>query len=173
MKKTLLLTLFALLTPVVWSQDTIYRCGNEYTNNAAQAKAGNCKPVEGGQVTVIHGGRPPVAASGTAPAGAAPARPAAASPAAGSPAPARVDNSAQRARDADARAILDSELAKAQERLSQLQLEYNNGNPNRTALELRNPQGYQERVDQIKASIARQESDIAGIRREIGRLPSN
>lgn len=168
MKKLLVPLLLSLLSVAAWSQETIYRCGNEYTNDASQAKAKGCKPVDGGHVTVIHGGSRP-AASG----GAAPARAPAAAAAAGSPAPAKVNNSAQRARDSDARAILQSELARAQEKLTQLRQEYNDGNPTRTALELRNPQVFIERVDQLKASIARQESDVAGIRRELDRLPAS
>ena len=155
MKKMLVL-LLPLLAPPSWSQSVIYRCGNEYTNNASQAKERGCKPVEGGHVTVIHGGPPPAPA-------AAPAAPRANAPAA---------SSAQRARDSDARAILQGELAKSQERLAQLELEYNHGEPQRSALELRNPQGYIERTAELKAQIARTTSDIAGLRRELARLPA-
>ena len=56
--------------------------------------------------------------------------------------------------------------------VAELKAEYNDGNPVRTALELRNPQGYPERVAKLKADITRQESDIAGIRRELDRLPA-
>lgn len=162
MKKLLVLLLLPLLAPLASAQSTIYRCGNEYTNNATNAKERGCKPVEGGHVTVIHGGPPPAAS-------AAPAAPAARSGAA--PAP-RAEGSAQRARDSDARAILQGELAKSQERMAQLELEYNNGSPERSALELRNPQGYIERTANLKAQIARYQSDIEGLRREISRLPA-
>jgi predicted lipid-binding transport protein (Tim44 family) len=105
-----------------------------------------------------------------------PLRPAKPKPASGSassaPAPARSDSAAQKARDSDARAILQGELNKAQARLAELKAEYNDGNPVRTALELRNPQGYPERVAKLKADITRQESDIAGIKRELDRLPA-
>ena len=37
--------------------------------------------------------------------------------------------------------------------------------------EARNPNKYAERVNELKAGIARLEGDIAGIRRELGRLP--
>lgn len=155
MKKLLLLLLLPLLSPWASAQSTIYRCGNEYTNNVSSAKERGCKPVEGGHVTVIHGNPQPMAAPAAARSGAAP----------------RADSSVQRARDSDARAILMGELAKSQERLAQLELEYNNGNPERSALELRNPQGYIERTASLKAQIARYQSDIAGLRREIARLP--
>ena len=50
--------------------------------------------------------------------------------------------------------------------------EYNGGAPERNALDLRNPQRYMERTEELKASVARSESDIAGIKREIARLPA-
>ena len=78
----------------------------------------------------------------------------------------------QRSRDSDARAIFESELRKAEARLAQLNKEYNNGNPERTALDLRNPQLYMERTAEIKANMARTASDIESIRRELGRLGS-
>ena len=83
-----------------------------------------------------------------------------------------MDAQNQQARDSDARAILEAELRKAESRQSGLMTEYNNGSPQRTALELRNPQGYPERVAKLKADIARQESDVAGIKRELDRLPA-
>lgn len=171
MKKFFVLSLLMSVISVTWSQDVIYRCGNEYTNNVSQAKAKGCKPVDGSGVTVIHGTRPSGAASGGAAASRSAAKPASAASA--SPAPVRSDNAAQKARDADARAILQAELNKAQAKLNSLRAEYNDGNPVRTALELRNPQGYPERVEKLKADVARQESDVAGIRRELDRLPAN
>ncbi len=172
MKKTSFSLLCSLLcatlgSSVGWAQDRIYRCGNEYTNNANQARERGCKPVDGGNVTVLQsnsGG--PRGNAGAATTGSS-KPPAAASAPAGAP---KVDNSAQRSRDADARAILEAELRKAQTRLADLQKEYNNGTPEKTALEMRNVQRYMERTEELKANIARTESDIAGIQREIGRL---
>lgn len=171
MKKFFVLPLLMTMVTAAWSQDVIYRCGNEYTNNVSQAKVKGCKPVDGSGVTVIHGTRP--AGGGSSSAAPAPKVPKPATAASTSAAPVRSDNAAQKARDSDARAILQSELNKAQARLNSLRAEYNDGNPVRTALELRNPQGYPERVEKLKADIARQESDVAGIRRELDRLPAN
>ena len=160
MKKTLTtLIVIAVMAPAAWAQDRIFRCGNEYTNNATQAKERGCKLVEGGNVTVVQGARPK-ASGAAAPSGTT------ASPA-GAP---RVDNNDQRARDADARAILESELRKAEARHADLLRDYNDGAPVRNALELRNPQLYMERTAELTASVARSESDLAGIRRELARL---
>ncbi|RYF46948.1 MAG: hypothetical protein EOO27_38400, partial [Comamonadaceae bacterium] len=165
------LLLIAATVPTVWAQDRIYRCGNEYTNNAQQAKERGCKLVEGGNVTVVQGARRagaavPASGSGSG-ATASPASPA--SP----PSAPRINNSDQKARDSDARAILESELRKAEARHAELVKEYNGGAPERNALDLRNPQRYLERTAELKANVARSESDIAGIKREITRLPAN
>ena len=179
MKKTLFTLLSTLLlgawgAPAVWAQDRIYRCGNEYTNNVSQAKERGCKLVEGGNVTVLQTSRP-AGSSTSAPSAssASSASPASSAPSASSPANApRVDTSTQRTRDSDARGIFEAELRKAESRLAELSKEYNNGNPDRTALELRNPQHYMERTAEIKANMARTASDIESIRRELGRVGS-
>lgn len=157
------------------AQNAIYRCpDNEYTDKIteAQARARGCKLFDGGNITVIHGTRPARQTSTAAPA--AEPRPAAAAsaPASGPSGPNRVDAADQRARDSDARAILDSELKKAEARLENLRKEYNNGEPEKLGPEHRNNQKYLDRVAELKAGIARAESDIAGIKREISRLPA-
>ena len=173
MKNTLLtLWIIAALPVAAFAQDRIYRCGNEYTNNATQAKERGCKLVEGGNVTVIQGSRPSGgggAASGGGSSAASSSSATSASPA-GAP---RVTNNDQRARDSDARAILETELRKAEARHAELVKEYNGGQPERNALDLRNPQRYMERTAELKAPVAGSESDIAGIKRELSRLPAN
>ena len=176
MKKTLFtllstLWLGAVCAPAIWAQDRIYRCGNEYTNNASQAKERGCKLVEGGNVTVLQSSRPytpPASSSGASPS--ASSAPKSSAPASSPPNAPRIDTSVQRTRDSDARGIFEAELRKAESRLAELSKEYNNGNPERTALELRNPQGYIERTAEIKANMARTASDIESIRRELGRV---
>lgn len=137
----------------------IFRCGNEYTN-AKDAEKRGCKLVEGGNVTVVEGVRPAPAAQ-AAPAAAAPAN-----------AP-RVAATEQRARDSDSRAILETELRKAETRQAELLKEYNNGEPDKLGPETRNHQKYLDRVADLKANILRNESDIAGIKRELGRVPAS
>lgn len=113
-----------------------------------------------------HGGRRFQAAGdqacrGTAVAGAAGFR---------HPPAARVDNAEQKARDSDARLILEAELKKAETRFAELSREYNNGEPEKRGNESRNYQKYLDRVAELKADLSRTESDIAGIRRELGRI---
>lgn len=147
------------------AQDRIYRCeGNEYTNNATTAAQRGCKLVEGGNLTVVTA---PKRAAAPAPSGERVA--AATSTSSAAPAPSRIDTAEQRNRDSDARAILESELKKVEAKQAELLKEYNNGEPEKRGAELRNNQMYIDRVAEMKAQIARNDSDIAGIKREIGR----
>lgn len=141
------------------AQERIYRCGNEYTNTVPDAKAKGCKLVAGGNVTVVQGTRP----HGSQP------KPTAVPPPSGSTAQ-RVDAADQRSRDSDARRILEEELKRSLARQDELRREYNNGEPEKQGIESRNYQRYLDRVAELKAALDRNESDIAGIRRELGRL---
>lgn len=148
-----------------YAQTKIWRCGNTYTNDEPLAKSGNCKLVEGGNVTVVQG---------TKVSGAAPVKPvsvATAPQSAGGGGP-KVDAADQKARDADARTILESELKKAEARHSELQKEWNNGEPEKLGPETRNHQKYLDRVAELKAALERNEKDIAGLKRELGRTAS-
>lgn len=158
MKYVLLIPLAACVLALnSYSQDRIYRCGNEYTNTLpdAKAKAKDCKLISGGNVTVVPGTRPAARALASAVAGSAAQR---------------VNAGEQKARDSDVRQILEAELKKAQARQTDLLKEYNNGAPEKQGNESRNYQKYLDRVAELKASLARNESDIAGLRRELGRL---
>jgi hypothetical protein len=147
------------------AQERVWRCGNEYTNNATIAQQKGCKIMEGGNVTVVQGTKTSGGGSASSSSGGSSA---ARSPA-GSP---RVEGVDQRARDGEARSVLEAELKKAEARQAELQKEYNNGEPEKQGSEGRNYQKYLDRVAEMKAELARNESDIAGIRREIGRLPA-
>jgi hypothetical protein len=153
------LILWGLLASHVtaFGQERIYRCGNEYTNTVTEARAKECKLISGGNVTVVQ------AVKGAAKPGAA---------AGGGANPSRAGDSAdQRSKDADARLILDAELKKAEARKLQLQKEYNGGEPEKLGPETHNNQKYLDRVAELKGAIARNEDDIAGIRRELARVP--
>ena len=97
------------------------------------------------------------------------ARPAAATVPTGSAA-SKVDAQEQKARDTDARKILQDELIKAQASLDALQKEYNNGQPERKGDE-KNFQKYLDRTADLKAQIDRTQSDINAITRELAKTP--
>jgi len=159
---------FAFLIPLAaaamaatsFAQTTIYRCGNTYTNNAAEAKAKGCKLMDGGNITVVDGTRVN---------GNAPVKVATAPQASGGQ---RVDAGDQKQRDSDARDILEAELKKAESRYAELVKEYNNGEPEKLGPEHRNHQKYLDRIAELKASISRTEIDLVGIRRELSRVAS-
>jgi len=156
MKYALLIPLSAALFAASgYSQERIYRCGNEYTNTVSAAQAKDCKLMAGGNLTVVQGTRP------------APVRLAAATQAGQ-----RIDAADQRSRDSDVRLILEAELKKAEARQGELLKEYNNGEPEKRGDETRNHQKYLDRVAELKAGLMRNENDIAGIRRELGRVPA-
>ncbi|AGX87005.1 hypothetical protein Cenrod_0902 [Candidatus Symbiobacter mobilis CR] len=150
----------------------IYRCGNEYTNTRPDdAQVRGCKVLESGNVTVVQGTRVhrPIASV--------------AEPALGQSGAQRPSSGAQgmesrpaqpqqpdEGRGSDARRILQTELKKAMARQEELEREYNGGTPEKRGDESRNHQRYLDRVAEIQANLARNASDIAGIRRELERL---
>ncbi len=152
--------LAAVAASPAWAQAdrTVYRCpGNPvlYTSelSAKEARDKGCRTLEGAPITVIQGPKPRATA--------------------GTPVPSasnreRVDSAEQRNRDSDARRILEAELRKEEEQLAALRKDFNNGEPERRGDE-RNFQKYQDRVAEMKASIARKESDVAALRRELGK----
>ena len=143
----------------------VYRCpGNPvlYTDaySAKEAKDKGCTTLEGAPITVIASPRrngAPSAGGGT-PSGAS-----------SSPSDARVNPSDQRLRDNDARRILEAELRKEEEALAALKKEFNNGEPERRGDE-KNYQKYLDRTAELKANVARKESDVAALRRELAKL---
>ncbi|MEK8031634.1 hypothetical protein AACH06_12470 [Ideonella sp. DXS29W] len=152
----------ALAAAGAWAQSAsvYYICpGNVFTNtlSAKEAEAKGCKAREAQQPTTIAGPKPRPVAGGT--------------PASG-PKGDRVDSAEQRARDSDARRILEAELRRAEEQLEALKRDYNNGEPERRGDEARNAQRYLDRVAEMKAAILRQEADIAAIKRELAKLPA-
>lgn len=147
----------------------VYRCqavdgkSTEYINNVKEAQQRGCKIMEGGNVTVVQ----------SAPVQKAAVRIVSSSPTSSPTSSPSFGSAEQKARDSDSRSILESELKKAEARLVEQQKEYNNGEPEKQGIEGRNHQRYLDRVAELKDSIARQVSDIAGLKREISRLPNN
>ncbi|WP_284614496.1 hypothetical protein [Aquabacterium humicola] len=139
----------------------VYRCPGPpvlYTDalTAKEANERGCKLIEGTPITIVQMPKPRTAPSNAAAGGAS--RP-----------DSRVDPTAQRARDNDARRILEGELKREEDKLATLKKEYNNGEPERLGSE-RNYQTYLDRVAGLKASITRSESDIAALKRELSKL---
>jgi hypothetical protein len=152
-------TLLLSVGSVQAQEKPVYRCpGNLYTDalSAKEAQDKGCKTLDGAPITVIQS---------TVPRGGAAASRSAATPAGGE----KVASEDQKARDADARRILDAELKKEEDALAALQKEYNNGQPERRGEE-RNYQKYQDRVNDMKAALTRKEADVAALRREVAKF---
>jgi hypothetical protein len=159
-KPALIVMAAHLLSGAVHAQEKpVYRCpGNLYTDalSAKEASDKGCKTLEGAPITVIQSQAPrPVAKSSGN------------NPASG---PERVTPpEEQKARDADARRILEAELRQAEDALAAQKKEFNNGEPERRGDE-RNAQKYQDRIKEMKDAITRKEADIASIKRELSKL---
>ena len=177
-----LLVMGALATAALSVQaQTIYRCPSKdgitpYTNDKVEADRQGCTPMTGGNVTIVQGTKVfngPAAGTGAGAGVSAGTKDkdkdsavrVANAPQAGS----RIDGAEQRARDSDSKAIFESELRKAEAKQTELLKEYNNGEPEKRGTETQNHQKYLDRVAEMKASIARNDSDIASIKRELGR----
>lgn len=156
---------WAMVVPVALAQEqprSVYRCPGPpvlYTDaiTPQQAQERGCRTIEGAPVTIVQ--TPRMRAPASAPASAA------------RPADAKVDPAAQRARDSDARRILNDELGREQARLAELRREFNNGEPERQGDE-RNYQRYLDRVAEMRAALARKEADVAALQRELAKLPT-
>jgi hypothetical protein len=145
---------------------TVYKCPGPpvlYTDaiSVKEAKDKGCSALDAAPVTVI--GAPPKA---RAPAPSP--TPTASVPGGGGGA--RIDPAEQRARDSDRKQILAAELKKEEQALAALQAEYNQGEPERRGDE-KNYQRYLDRVAELKAGIARKESDVAALKRELAKMP--
>ena len=160
------------------AQAPVFRCGNEYTNDARQAEQRLCQVLELGPVTVpgTQVMRPaalaPVPATVPAAVPADKRSSASAEPRLPQSNPqTRIDAAVQRSRDADARQILEAELLKAQARLAQTQAEFKQGEPDKQGAEGRNHQRYLDRVQALRSELVRQQADVASLQRELARLP--
>jgi hypothetical protein len=179
MKKFCLCTAVALMMALPWTaalaQNVIYRCGNEYLNDAILAQSRGCQVVEGGNVTLVPGTRvnpalkaePSPAAGGSA---------VASVPTRSQRRPSAVDTATQRGRDSDARSILLAELKTAEGRLSEQQQAYQNAEVDKRGMsasgQLSDKVRPSDRANELKDAIHRYTADIAGLKREIARLPT-
>jgi hypothetical protein len=163
-----------LSAPSVLAQGQIWRCGNEYTNQPGERpEARGCRLLQGGNLSIVEGRRPAgnqAAASDASPA-AANAGARAATSAEPRPPSQRVERTEQQARDRDARLILETELRRAQERVRELQAEFNQGRPQPLPSERADAARLAQRTEELRRRLERAQGDVTAIEREIGRLP--
>ena len=183
MKFLQLAAMFACLVPQL-AQAQVWRCETDSGVPLYQNTPGpSCKPLDLPVITTIPA--PPAArapaAAATSPRG--PASNAGATSSPGAPAAGaggsqgaaaaaafpKVDPGAQRTRDLERRRILEEELSKEELRLRELRAEFRDGEPERRGDE-RNYQRYLDRVQRLKDDIARTESAMASLKRELAGL---
>lgn len=151
------------LASSAWAQATVYRCTNasgvvEY-GNAAPRKDQQCEKIALPAITTVKAGaKAPVRA----------AKPKAAAKSGGESAEnfPKIPASTQSKRDNDRERILQDELGREEKRLAKLRQEYKNGEPDRRGGE-RNYQRYLDRVEKMKAEIARTEGNVDALQREL------
>ena len=148
---------------VMAAEPRVYRCDNAVYTNQPDASQ-RCVPLTGGNVTVIEGTRvngaaqTPTSTTGTNGVNAS------------ATSSAKVDTQEQKQRDAQAVAVLQAELQKAQTRHADLLKEWNHGEPDRHAIDIKQPAKYQERVAQLRMALQRSEADVMGLQRELNRF---
>jgi hypothetical protein len=158
-----LVFVIALVLPLgVQASKPVYRCPGKpvlYTDalSAKEAQDKGCTTLEGAPITVISNQR-----AAKIPAANVPTTPGSGG------ADNRIDPGTQKVRDADARRILEAELRKEEDALTQLKKEYNNGEPERRGDEA-NYQKYLDRTAEMKANVSRKEGDISALKRELGK----
>ena len=171
MKHSLWALLCLVAAPAAWAQPgttggPVYRCPGPpilYTDQITtqEAKERNCRTIEGAPVTIVQTPKPANSNARTN----API----ASPPREGRGDSKVDPTAQKQRDSDARRLLEAELKREEGRLADMQKEFNNGEPERQGGE-RNYQKYNDRVADMRSAITRKEEDIAAIKRELAKL---
>jgi len=81
----------------------------------------------------------------------------------------KVDEATQKRRDGERKQILGDELRTEQQKLNDLNSQYNNGEPDRLGGE-KNYAKYQERTQQLKDDINRTQQNVDALQREINGL---
>jgi hypothetical protein len=152
------------LASSAWAQATVYRCTGpggvvEY-GNAAPRKDQQCEKIALPAITTVKAGaKLPAKAS-------KPKKKVAKTNSESAKNFPKVDGGTQSKRDDDRNRLLQDELGREEKRLSSLRLEYKNGEPDRRGDE-RNYQRYLDRVEKMKADIARTEGNVDALRREL------
>lgn len=149
MKRILLSALMIISLEYAYANSDIYVCDNA-NGVKTYGNVGNnkgCKKVELPGLTIFPApsGRKNLKAPGSFPV---------------------IDDVTQKNRDAERKQILDNELKAEQKKLSDLNAEYKNGEPDRLGNE-RNFAKYQERTEGLKQDINRTQKNIDALQREM------
>lgn len=138
----------------IHAQGAVYRCGNEYTNDAGRAKSEKCKLLESGAVVTVPSHKRTMDVQKAANQNLS-KRPAAT--------PATTEQkAAQQKRDSDSKLIIESELKKTESQVADLRKSFDQIPASASGAEL-------EKKAYLKQQIARHEADIVSLKRELRR----
>ncbi len=144
-----ILTTFALgHTGIGLAQEAVYRCGEVITNDAAQAKREKCKLLESGAVVIVPAHKRTMEV----------AKPANQTLTTSKTKTAE-QQTLQKQRDSDSRAIIESELKKTESQLVDLRKQYAG---------LSSQQDLDRKLV-VKQQMVRAEADVASLKRELQR----
>jgi hypothetical protein len=141
--------LFFFFATHIAAQEAVYRCGNEYTNDAVRAKSERCKLLESAAVVTIPSHKR--AMDVTKRPSQLPASPAT-----------TTQKAEQSKRDSDAKLIIELELKKTESQLVDLRKNFDQIPTTAGGVEL-------DKKMNLKQQIARHEADIASLKRELKR----
>ncbi|MEY4911551.1 MAG: hypothetical protein RL761_1214 [Pseudomonadota bacterium] len=137
------------------AQEAVYRCGNEYTNDAARAKSEKCKLLESGAIVTVPSHKRTMDVQKPAANQNLNKRPAAT--------PATSEQRAQQQkRDSDSQLIIQSELKKTESQLLDLRKQFDQIPATASGADL-------EKKANLKQQINRHEADIVSLKRELKR----
>lgn len=153
----LLLSCFAFMS-AAYAQEVVYLCtgkdgAREYKNTGDTR---GCQKIEMEGITVVPAPRRAVQTAEAKPTVMPASFP-------------RVDSNRQKLMDEERRQILQAEMKTEEQKLTQLQKEYNGGAPARQASD-QNDVVYRERVALLKEDMHRAEKNIEALKRELGNL---
>ena len=156
---------FLLVLPLwAWSQQVVFRCGQEYTNTPSDPS--RCERVASQAITVIAGTRVQATSTASPASSSSPQSTVSVSPLLAASAP-------QQQRDDMARHILHTELAQARERHANLLQDYKKIQTELHPEDAGKLQKHQQRMAHLQAAVERSQRDIDSLEREIARRPAS
>jgi hypothetical protein len=149
-----------------WAAEAVYRCGNDYTNDAQRAKKDKCLLLDSGAVVTVPMHKRTMDVQKQAASGIH-AKPSflagvQAGQASGKTATPPAPSELQQKRDSDAKLIIESELKKTEVQLADLRRQFDLTPANVSGSDLDKKTG-------LKQQIARHEADIVSLKRELKR----
>jgi hypothetical protein len=144
------------------ASEAVYRCGNDYTNDAQRAKLEKCRLLDSGAVVTVPSHKRTMDVQKQATSGIHSKPSQQAGQTVGRPSSTPAVSELQQKRDSDAKLIIESELKKTEVQLADLRRQFDQIPASVSGSELEKKAG-------LKQQIARHEADIVSLKRELKR----